>query len=73
LRLTNAQITDAGLSFLHGLSHLRHLDLRGTRVTGAGVAELQRALPHLQIERGAGGAPGGEEQRPPRKPWWRIW
>jgi len=30
---------------------VEYLDISGTRLTGAGVAELQRALPKLKIER----------------------
>jgi hypothetical protein len=34
---------------LAGLKRLQSLDLRGTRVTDAGVAELQKALPGVSI------------------------
>ena len=42
-------ITDAGLEHLHNLTSLLSLDLIGTAVTPAGIAELQRVLPGLQI------------------------
>jgi hypothetical protein len=48
--LTKANITDAGLEHLRGLSHLRELRLGGAKVTEAGVAELQQALPNCKIQ-----------------------
>ena len=47
--LNGTKVTDAGLKELAGLKNLHHLDLRETSVTHAGVAELQKALPKLQI------------------------
>ena len=48
-------VTDAGLKNLRGLKSLRRLVLRSVladkRVTSAGIADLQRALPGLTIER----------------------
>ena len=44
-------VTDAGLASLKGLRQLQTLVLKGTRVTDAGVADLQKALPQLKIIR----------------------
>jgi hypothetical protein len=41
LRLVRTQITDAGLSHLKGLTHLRNLRLDATDVTDAGVKDLK--------------------------------
>ena len=53
-------IYDADLEDLHGLKRLRRLVLDEARVTATGIAELQKALPNVQI------IVGGREQRPPR-------
>lgn len=45
-----ALISDADLERLKGLTRLKSLNLRGTEVTDAGVAELQKALPNCRIE-----------------------
>lgn len=50
LSLANTAISDAGLPCLYELDKLRHLDLTGTRVTSAGVAELKRRLPVLEVK-----------------------
>ena len=47
----NPQVTDAWLAELKALKELQHLYLTGTKVTDAGVAELQRALPDCKIVR----------------------
>ncbi len=44
-------MTGAGLKELAGLNQLQGLDLRETKVTGAGGQELQKALPQVQIIR----------------------
>ena len=44
-------VTDAGLKELAGLKGLRKLYLFGTKVTDAGVADLQKALPDCKINR----------------------
>jgi len=44
-----AQVTDAGLVHLKGLTNLETLVLDETQVTSAGVAELQKALPKCKI------------------------
>ena len=41
----DTQVTDAGLVHLKGLPNLELLNLIGTQVTAAGVAELKKALP----------------------------
>ncbi|MBX9788871.1 MAG: hypothetical protein K2Y37_08130 [Pirellulales bacterium] len=43
-------ITDAGLPNLAPLTRLKFLNLRGTSVTSAGVARLQRQIPYATIE-----------------------
>ncbi|WP_417395456.1 protein kinase domain-containing protein [Gimesia chilikensis] len=49
LQLFLTPITDAGLKHLYGLKKLEMLDLRDTKVTSAGIAALQQALPNCQI------------------------
>ena len=44
-------MTDAGLKQLAGLKELKLLFLQGTKVTDAGVAELQKALPGCNVQR----------------------
>jgi hypothetical protein len=51
LSLDSTQITDAGLEHLRGLTQLKSLSLVNTQVTDAGVAQLQKALPNVQITR----------------------
>jgi hypothetical protein len=51
LDLSNTRITDQGLQYLNGMTRLRILRIVETEVTDAGVAELQRALPGLKIEK----------------------
>lgn len=49
LNLTKcSMITDKGLQHLRSLKNLRKLDVRATRVTEAGLAELRKALPKLE-------------------------
>ena len=43
------QVTDAGLEHLKGLIQLKRLNLMGTKVTDAGVSELKKALPNVEI------------------------
>lgn len=47
----DALITDAGLTALSNLKNLTTLDLVGTKITDAGVKELKKSLPHVQISR----------------------
>jgi Leucine-rich repeat (LRR) protein len=49
LFLDDTQITNGGLEHLKGLGNLTGVDLKNTRVTNGGVADLQTALPKLQI------------------------
>jgi Leucine-rich repeat (LRR) protein len=52
LNLENATgVSDFGLVHLKGLTNLRTLNLDGTKVTGAGARDLQRALPKAKITR----------------------
>jgi hypothetical protein len=53
LDLTGTKVTDAGLVQLEGLGQLQYLYLHRsfTKVTAAGVAKLQRALPNCKIIR----------------------
>ena len=46
-----SDITDAGLVHLKGLTKLQKLFLSSTKVTDAGVAELQKALPNCKISK----------------------
>jgi hypothetical protein len=50
LVLADTGVTDAGLALVAGFKRLRHANLKGTRVTAAGVEGLRKALPHCQIE-----------------------
>ena len=51
LNLESTQVKDAGLKEIAVLKGLQELDLRGTKVTDAGVEDLQKALPTLKIKR----------------------
>jgi hypothetical protein len=42
-------VTDAGLVHLKSLRNLKCIDLSGTKVTDAGIAQLRRALPGLKV------------------------
>ena len=50
LSLQATHVDDAGLMSLRQLASLTTLGLNGSRVTAAGVAELQAALPNCKIE-----------------------
>jgi hypothetical protein len=52
LSLARSGVSDEGLKHLHGLTNLLELDLRTTKVTAAGVADLQKALPQCKITSG---------------------
>ncbi len=54
LTLRDSSISDASIPLLKTLKDLRTIDLRGTRVTEAGHAELRNALPKLKVEFDAG-------------------
>jgi hypothetical protein len=47
--LNDTQITDAGLKDVAKLQKLRGLELQGTKITKAGVAELKKALPKCMV------------------------
>ena len=47
----SSQITDAGLAHLKGLANLKKCNLLGTKITAAGVADLQKALPNCKISK----------------------
>ena len=49
VKLSETQVTDAGLKDLAPLTKLTHLALPGTAVTDAGVEKLRKALPKCQI------------------------
>ncbi len=49
--LERNNVSDAGLVHLRGLKWLKDRYLTKTRVTDAGVNELQKALPNVKIER----------------------
>jgi internalin A len=51
LNLCQTNVTDLGLEQLRELKSLRTLKLQSTATTAAGVADLQRALPTLQVVR----------------------
>jgi serine/threonine protein kinase/Leucine-rich repeat (LRR) protein len=51
LNLNGTRITDRGLAYLRSLRELRNLGLHDAgRITAAGVAELQEALPNCKID-----------------------
>jgi hypothetical protein len=49
--LRETAITDAGLKELASLKGLTLLNVSKTKVTDAGVGELKKALPNLQVLR----------------------
>lgn len=49
LDLSDARITDAGLTHLVGLKRLNHVILKGTKVTSRAAANLSRAIPDADI------------------------
>jgi hypothetical protein len=56
LGFENSQLTDKGLQELKKFKGLKtvngtpHISVAGSRVTSAGVADLQKALPNCRIE-----------------------
>ena len=46
-----SQIDRLGLVHLKGLTRLEMLTLGGTKITDAGVTDLQKALPNCEIEK----------------------
>ena len=51
LSLDATDVSDGCIPLLKRLRNLRELSLRGTRVSEAGVEELERAIPGLQVTR----------------------
>jgi len=49
LYIGGAEITDAGMEHLRGMTWLRSLYLWNTHVTGDGMKELQKNLPNCTI------------------------
>ena len=49
LSLSGTPVTDASLKYVAQLRSLTQVNLNATRVTQAGVKELQAALPKTQI------------------------
>ena len=49
--LSSGAAQAARLAHIKGLTNLHELGLVGTKVTAAGVAELQQALPNCTIEK----------------------
>jgi hypothetical protein len=50
LDLADTKVTDTGLLDLGGVSTLRGLDVRHTRVTAKGIANLKKKLPKLEVK-----------------------
>jgi hypothetical protein len=50
LTLRKTQVSDAELNHLTTITGLEALGLNGAKVTAAGVAELQKALPGCKID-----------------------
>lgn len=51
LQIKSAKITDAGLAHLKNLTQLKELTLEGTKVTDPGVAEFQKAMPQIKLQK----------------------
>jgi hypothetical protein len=51
VNLANTSLTDAGLKRLHGLTLLRHVDVRFNQVSEEGVNSLRAALPNAKVLR----------------------
>lgn len=69
LNLYDTPVTDAGLDHLKNLQHLYHLHLWQTKVTTNAVENLQKALPHCEIDLGwvQPPAPPADTNKPPEK------
>jgi hypothetical protein len=63
LNLYGTDVTDKGLANLEGLKKLKHLNLRQTKVTEAGAAKLKKALPGVDVNRGADLEPPKQEKK----------
>ena len=51
LNISGSPVTDAGIRSLAGNKRLNLFTLQNTRVTDAGVAEMESAMPGLKVER----------------------
>jgi hypothetical protein len=51
--LSDTQLADEHLSLLAGLDHVEIIDVRGTRASEAGLAQLQHDLPNVEFRRDA--------------------
>ena len=49
LDLTNTNVVDEHLKFLHGVKTLQRVNLTGTRCTASGIAALKTALPQCEV------------------------
>ncbi len=63
LNLYGTEIGDAGLLHLKNLSKLKKLYLWQTKVTKAGVADLQKALPQLDVNTGWEQSASGADEK----------
>ncbi|NUQ65738.1 MAG: protein kinase [Pirellulales bacterium] len=72
LSLATSNVGDEGLRHLHGLVSLQELDLDQTKVTVAGRAELQKALPKCRIGEGSRAAGAGGVLEAPDANRWRA-
>ncbi len=50
LVLSNTRLTDASVPTLSTLKKVRKMNLRGTKITSAGLAELKKSLPRCLVE-----------------------
>ncbi len=67
LNMYGTDVTDAGLANLEGLKKLKHLYVWQTKVTDAGAAKLKKAIPGVDINRGAELEVPKEEKKPDAK------
>ncbi len=67
LNLYDTPVTDQGLEQLKGLGSLKHLYVWETKVTAQGAADLQKALPNLQISRGWENEPAAQKEKEEEK------
>ncbi len=49
IALTNTNVVDEHLKFLHGVQTLQRVNLTGTHCTAPGLAALKAALPKCKI------------------------
>jgi hypothetical protein len=51
LSILDSNLTDAGLKHLEGLKTLETLDIKGSKVTDAGIAAFKKARPKCKVSR----------------------